>query len=288
MQLELIKQIKDHKPLRESFDELAVKVFDLSFEEWRKNGYWTERYIPYVFIENGRVVANASANRMELTWKGERRSYIQIGTVMTEPKYRNRGLQRRLIGEIIADWKDRCDGIYLFANETALNFYPKLDFVPAKEYQYRIPITARKSDFVKLDMDRKEHRETLKRCYEKSNPWSAFSMEENFELLMFCCGWGMKDCVYYSASLDNICIAREQEGELVCLDIFGEPKGSVEEVISSAASSKAKTAVLGFTPKNAAGYSCEQADSGVSLFLLEGKENLFKANKIMFPILSHA
>ena len=36
---------------------------------------------------------------------------------------------------ILQNWSDRCDGIYLFANDTVLDFYPKFGFLPAEEAQ---------------------------------------------------------------------------------------------------------------------------------------------------------
>ncbi|MCE0064164.1 GNAT family N-acetyltransferase, partial [Klebsiella pneumoniae] len=81
MNYQLVKQVRENNPLRKSFIDLAVKTFDLSFEEWYQQGYWTDAYIPYAFVERNKVIANASANIIDLRWQGEPRRYIQIGTV---------------------------------------------------------------------------------------------------------------------------------------------------------------------------------------------------------------
>ncbi len=47
MNYQLVKQVRENNPLRKSFIDLAVKTFDLSFEEWYQQGYWTDAYIPY-------------------------------------------------------------------------------------------------------------------------------------------------------------------------------------------------------------------------------------------------
>lgn len=96
MNYQLVKQVRENNPLRKSFIDLAVKTFDLSFEEWYQQGYWTDAYIPYAFVERNKVIANASANIIDLRWQGEPRRYIQIGTVMTEPDHRNKGLAASL------------------------------------------------------------------------------------------------------------------------------------------------------------------------------------------------
>ena len=50
------------------------------------------------------MVANASVNVMDFIWQERTEKYIQIGTVMTDPACRGRGLARRLIEEILSDW----------------------------------------------------------------------------------------------------------------------------------------------------------------------------------------
>lgn len=295
--MRLVKQIRDDKPLRESFLELAVRVFDLSFKDWYENGFWKDSYLPYSMVEEGKVVSNASVNVMDMEWKGSRKRCVQIGTVMTDPAYRNLGLSRRLLQEIIKDWKDSCDCLYLFANDTVLDFYPKFGFAREKEYQHILKAEACESDFVRLEMDRKEHRNLVKRCYEKGNPFSDFQMRENEGLLMFYCAGVLKDCVYYSPSLDCVCIA-EKEGERIYLDdLFGAPGvslGTAASRIVGTLQARESTVRLGFTPTEEAGAGCrfesvmEKEESDVTLFLLEGKENLLAGQKMMFPELSHA
>lgn len=288
MKYKLVKQIKDKAILRQSFIDLAVKVFDLSFADWYKDGFWTDRYIPYVLADNDKVIANASVNIVDTVWQGGPRRYIQIGTVMTDPKYRGQGLSRYLIKEILADWEDKCDCIYLFANNTVLDFYPKFGFTKAKEFQYTSRLIGLGSLFRKLDMDKKEDSEILKQCYQKSNPFSAFPMKDNYGLLMFYCGGPMKDCVYYSKEKGVVCIAIEKEDTLFCYEIFGGDTCSMEEILSGVISPGTEKIVLGFTPKETKGTTCLQLDSEDTLFILSGKENIFMENKVMFPLLSHA
>ena len=51
---------------------------------------------------------------------GKKKNYIQIGTVMTDNEYRNKGLSRYLIEKIISEYKEKSDCIYLSANDTVL------------------------------------------------------------------------------------------------------------------------------------------------------------------------
>lgn len=284
----LIKQVRDNEKLRKSFINLAIEVFHLSFENWYQNGFWTDNYIPYVLTNGNEVIANASVNIINTVWNRTPKRYIQIGTVMTKPEYRNKGLSSRLIKEIISDWQDKCDSIYLFANGTALEFYPKFGFVKAKEYQCSIPISAKKSDFVRLNMDQTENRELLKHCYQKSNPFSALPMNDNYGLLMFYCGAFMKNHIFYSSQVDTICVAMQDETTLFCFDIFGTPNCTLENILASVADTVTTTAILGFTPQNTGNCIFKEKESEVTLFVFDKKENIFSENKIMFPTLSHA
>ena len=96
MNYKLDKQIVHNDVLRNSFIDLAIKTFDLSFKEWYRKGYWTDAYIPYALVSNNKVIANASANIIDLVWQDEPRRYIQIGTVMTDVDHSNKGLAGRI------------------------------------------------------------------------------------------------------------------------------------------------------------------------------------------------
>ena len=73
MHYKLVKQLKDDNTLRKSFIDLAIKTFDLSFDAWYQQGYWSESYIPYAFVDKNKVIANASANIIDLVWQGQPR-----------------------------------------------------------------------------------------------------------------------------------------------------------------------------------------------------------------------
>lgn len=131
---QIIKNYRDNENLRHSFNELAEQTFGLSFEGWYRSGYWRENYIPYSIVDADRVVANVSVNITDMRMEGKLRRLIQLGTVMTEESCRNQGLIRRLMQEIEADYGARADGMYLFANDGVLDFYPRFGFRPVKEY----------------------------------------------------------------------------------------------------------------------------------------------------------
>lgn len=74
--------------LRRSFDALAQRTFGLTFEDWYQNGFWGDDYVPYSVVVDGEVAANVSVNRTDFVLDGEKKRFIQLGTVMTDERYR--------------------------------------------------------------------------------------------------------------------------------------------------------------------------------------------------------
>jgi predicted acetyltransferase len=105
------------------------------------------RLYSYALVSNNKVIANASANIIDLIWQGEPRRYIQIGTVMTDIDHRNKGLAGQLVRQILADWQDKADAFFLFANPTTVDFYPKFGFERTDEHQYIMPVVPAAGDF---------------------------------------------------------------------------------------------------------------------------------------------
>lgn len=134
--MEFIIDYKSNDALRLSFDALAKNTFGISFEKWYQDGCWSDRYIPYSFLDNGRIVANASANRMTLIIEGIQVQAIQIGTVMTDPKYRKRGIAYDLIQKIISDFDESVSLYYLAADQDAMSLYNRCGFIEVPEVKY--------------------------------------------------------------------------------------------------------------------------------------------------------
>ena len=288
MQHTLQTSIRQSTALRRSFMKLARRTFDIAFDSWYKAGYWTDRYIPYVLADGGRVVANVSVNTMDIVWQKKTRHYIQLGTVMTDPAYRGQGLARRLLERALADWDDDNAAVYLFANDSVLEFYPKFGFVRCPQYQYALPVTAAPSSFHQLDMSRTKSVRLLQRCYQAGNPCAQLTWKNNFGLLMFYCLGPMKNSVYYSPQLDVVCIAAQDGDTLYCFDIFGPASLPLPELLPQLAGPATTTAVLGFTPDDTAGMTAAPITDGDTLFIRGGGEDLFTGQQRMFPILSHA
>lgn len=302
MAYHLHKHVRDDDRARAAFNALAGEVFGLSFEEWYRQGCWTDRYIPYLLLDGDRAAANVSVNRMETDWDGKRKHCIQLGTVMTAPAYRGRGLARMLMEEVLRDWLDRCDALYLFANDTVLDFYPKFGFQRQAETQRRLlpsllPAAA-PQPLRRLDMALPADRELLRACYQRGNPHTRLPMLDNEGLLMFYCASFLRDHIFYLEDSQTAAILEREEDALICLDLYGgrnAPAETLPHLLGSLLQSLpdhwtagAKELRLGFAPAGDALGEAISFGEDDALFVYAGKENPLSGWQGMFPLLSHA
>lgn len=282
---------RENKQLRNSLNNLTRKTFGFDFEQWYQDGYWKESYIPYSLLNRNSVVANVSVNIIDFLVQGEQKRYIQFGTVMTDKAYRGQGLSRALIERILDEWEDKCDLIYLFANASVLDFYPKFGFFPVNEYQCSIAVRKKdKSSIVrKLDVSNEEDRNLLYHKASHTLPFSKVSMQNNASLIMFYCISFMKESIYYINSYDTVVIADFDSETLYLKDIFSTRDIQLDSIIDAVSNEQTTRVVLGFIPNDAFAFKRELINEEDStLFIKAVKENPFKSSQLMFPILSHA
>lgn len=290
--LTFLKGYQQDDKKRSAFNRLAIQTFDLCFEVWYRSGYWRDKYIPYTLFDGEQAVANVSVNIMDFSIFGHQQRTIQLGTVMTDSAYRNQGLCRRLMEKVFEEWKTEQHLVYLFANATVWDFYPKLGFRSVKEYQYQQTITpTAQANFVKLDMDKQKNREKLHDYAKNTWPFGKISMQENADLLMFYCLTVYKDNVFYLPELDAFAITEIKGRQLHLLDLFSKNKQNLDDVIRALNDGTIDTVRFGFVPVDSSSYERVPIDEKAKdemLFVETEKSALFDENQLMFPLLSHA
>ncbi len=281
------KGYQKKEALRTSLDNLSRATFGgLSFERFYRLGFWTDNLIPYTLFCEGRAVSNLFVSVMAVRHNGKTKRYVQLGTVMTDKEYRNRGLSRFLIEMAIDEWQNHCDALFLFANGSVTDFYPKFGFVKEYEYDYRISVTAQTRKMRRLDMEDADDRDFLMQMVKIGNPFASFAVG-SYEYAMFHCTMFYTDCVYYCEDYNAIVVCKEENGYLYCYDIFCDAKNDLKRILSAAATAQNQTIILGFTPADTQGFDVavsEEADT--TLFVLNSKENVFQTERIKFPVLS--
>lgn len=281
------KGYQKNETMRKSLDRLSQATFGgLSFERFYHLGFWTDNIIPYTLFREGNAVSNLFVSIMDVRHNGKAKRYVQLGTVMTDKAYRNRGLSRFLIEMAIDEWQNKSDAIFLFANDSVTDFYPKFGFVKEHEYDYSISVTAQTYKMRKLDMGNPSDRDFLMQKVKGGNPFTSFAVG-SYEYAMFHCTMFYTDCVFYSEDFDAIVVCKEENSFLTCYDIFCDAKNNLRRILSAVATAQNQRVILGFTPVDIQGFDVAVSEEeDTTLFVLNNKENIFNAERIKFPMLS--
>lgn len=285
--MELVKNYRNNDRLRNSFNRLTEEIFGFNFQNWYDNGFWNDLYIPYSMVENDEVVANVSVNIIDILDNDTPLHLIQLGTVMTKLQYRNKGLIRRLMNEIENDFANKVDGMFLFANDEVVSFYPKFGFKPTKEYIYSKTVeTNQKATVRQIPMSNKADMERLASIINSSNPCGSFAMINNSDLVMFYISGFMNSNVYYDEQLNTYTIAEIDDNQLFIYSIYNNDEQIDINNVIRGFGSEINKVTLGFTPKCTESFKCSLLKEDDTTLFLKGFS--LDNKRVMFPTLSHA
>lgn len=287
--------VKEDEKLRASFNELTRQVFCFDFRNWYEAGHWGDMYIPHVLLDGDKVIANVSVNLMQFDVNGIKKNYIQLGTVMTHPDYRNQGLGREIMEHIMEEYAGKADGIYLFGNDSVLEYYPKFGFKPSKEYEYYMLCNNSSENAYKLEKVDMSSLKQSEQLYEEIgsaanyfNENTALYMNENLGLYQFWLADEYGEQIYYLPETGNYVVAALKEDSLHIYQIFGRQKVDMQRLVK-AFGEEVKEAVLGYTPVCKEEFLVrEHKEEDCTLFIMGEDLERIEGEKMMFPILSHA
>ena len=286
--MNIIHGYRDNKALRDSFNRLAEQTFGLNFEGWYQNGFWKENYDPHSVVIDGEVVSNVSVNRTDLMIGGKKYQILQLGTVMTAEAHRGKGYGRAIMEYIEGEYAD-VDGIYLFANDTVVDYYPRFGFRPAAEYAYRKAICQSGACVAEqVIMDNADSWAKLAEAMGKSEFREGCPMVGNPGLIFFYVSQFMQEAVYHIPHLDAWVIAEPEEGSLTIHNIFAGEQVTIDDVVA-AFGGEVKEITLGFAPACADGWEISEIHEEDTHFFVKGAVFAeFEAKKLRIPSLSHA
>ncbi|MDC7288930.1 GNAT family N-acetyltransferase [Blautia schinkii] len=292
--MELIFDYMGNDLLRYKLNDLTQKIYGFDFESWMTGGYFEGDYIPYSFMQDGKILANVSVNKMHFIQNGVHKYYIQLGTVMTDKAFRNQGLAGKLIKHILEEYTNKCDGIYLFSNQDALGFYRKIGFKESNQYQYSLKTEwSGRAENGCAFRKTCEHDEQIKQKYmdavRNCAVNSALEHINKFGLQMFYTA-NLQN-VYYADDIDCFAIIEKIEGTLFLQSIISKQYISMKDVISHIDAAY-DSLILGFPP---ASYNFDMFEASVyddkndtRLFYCGKDLESIEKERLIFPRLSHA
>jgi len=123
----------DDKDYQRRLNALLSPIF-LDFSFWYDLNLWDERYESYAVTLDGAagpIVSNICVFKTRLLWRGAPVEALSLGAVCTDPRHRGKGYARMLMERVLARYPRQ--PMYLSANESVLDFYPRFGFRPVRE-----------------------------------------------------------------------------------------------------------------------------------------------------------
>jgi GNAT superfamily N-acetyltransferase len=256
----------------------------VSHRSWYEQGWWSDDYMPYSIIENNTIISNVSVSKMEILVDGKIKTGIQIGAVGTIPKYQNQGLSRHLMEYVINKYDSIGDLIFLFANDSVLDFYPKFGFRPVKEVLFRLKsipratYAARKlvlSDKNESNLIREyvNQRQTLTRLFGAIN----YRYVTHWHLINI-----FPDNIVYIEDNGVICICKEENRKLHLWDVIYTKPIDINSVLSKVIRNKDLREIHFYFPPDQLSFDYDEVieDEDSHLFVrgdfeVEGREFKF-------------
>ncbi|MCH7323084.1 GNAT family N-acetyltransferase [Solibacillus sp. MA9] len=277
--------IRNNVQLKQSFLQLAKETFGLEFEQWDALGYWDNTYCPYAFEVDGKIVANVSANIGTMLVEGKTYQAIQIGTVMTNSAFQGQGISRKLMEKVLEDTADAAI-IYLFANETVLNFYPKFGFETRRQATFTIEtkdLNLQPTEVKKVDISDEAARKLFYETTKHRMPISSkMSMLQNENIVMFHALTQYKDAIYYVPKFHAFVIAKEQNGYFQLIDVISKQYVDLLEIIESLPIQE-KMVELCFTPENLKVPVQQGIFQDEGAMFVKEQSNLHYPNDVLYP-----
>lgn len=292
-ELIFMKNYKNNDTLRNSFFELAASTFDIHFENWYQHGCWGEGYIPFSFVDGDQIVANASVNILELIIEGEKKKAIQIGTVMTHPDYRGKGLSARLMNKILEEYENKYDLMYLFANDSVLDFYPKFGFKPLEEHLFSIDFHCsanplESANLRKLDVTDAEDLHLIRQFASQRLPVSKrFATDHTPGIFMFYCLNVFNNDIYYLENEKVIVIYQKENSSIDLFDVVSLNEINMRDIVNKIADADTEKVTFHFTPDENKDMELKSTLTDEGLFVRTPGDHIYPV-RVKHPVTSIA
>ncbi|WP_289355280.1 GNAT family N-acetyltransferase [Paenibacillus sp. S-12] len=254
-ELVFIKDYKDIDKYRVSFNELAQRSFGIQFEDWYQRGCWNDRYICYSYADGDRVIANVSVNVMDIIVNNEIHEAIMIGTVMTDEAYRNQGLSRKLMEIVIEEYQQKCSFMYLYANRTVLDFYPKFGFRKVQEPEFYSVINTQvaldhRPHMRKLNVTEVQDWELVMRYYASRNVRCSTCDAIHAEgIFSWYCLHVFEDHLYFIEELDAVVIFMQDGNSIQLYDVLSPKQIDLSQLVHRIATEQTERVYYQFHPE---------------------------------------
>lgn len=204
------------KKYQNMLNNLLKNVF-LDFQFWYDLNLWDDKYESYAIVERDEIVSNICVFKTQLVFNQKQHLALSIGAVATKKEYRGKGYSKVLMDHIISKY----EGIpmYLSANDSVVDFYPKFGFTRVYE---KLPIFEcainNRIEPQKLQYDDTKVWEYI---YNRKNFSQKIDCLNTFSINIFHIHWGyLKECIYEIPEVETMIIAEQKGSTLKLIGVF--------------------------------------------------------------------
>jgi len=197
-------------------NNLLKNIF-LDFQFWYDLNLWDDKYESYAIAERDEIVSNICVFKTQLVFNQKQHLALSIGAVATKKEYRGKGYSKVLMDHIISKY----EGIpmYLSANDSVVDFYPKFGFTRTYE---KLPILECKINN-SIEPQRLQYND-IKVCnyiLNRKNFSQKLDCLNTFSVNVFHIHWGyLRECIYEIPEMDTMIIAKRKGTTLKLIGVF--------------------------------------------------------------------
>lgn len=171
---------------------------------------------------------------------------------MTHSEYRRNGLSTSLMNKVLEEYENKYDYMYLFANETVLNFYPKFGFKPVEEHLFSMDFTSIHFEHAGIRKLNASQADDLSFIYkfasERLSVSQRFGTIYSQGILMFYCLNVFSDHIYYLENENAIVIYKKEKNQMDIFDIISIMEVNIQDILTKIAGSDTQKIIFHFTP----------------------------------------
>ncbi len=286
MACKYIKGYQANNGLMESYHDFTRRVFECDLVSWKNAGHWNDKYIPHSLIYNGRIIANISASVMRLQIAGKDIPAVQLGSVGVLPEYRGKGFSRILVEKVLEEYK-RFPLIFLFANHSVLDFYPKFGFKRVNESILQVDVPyccTQKHRAERISVDSEAIRRLLGTKLQYS---SVVDARGNQSVYWFHLMYNFSEGIYYIEDKDIVFIVKYQDDCAMVFDVLSESPIAFEDIREYIQTRDTRKVYFYFTPDwLLSDYKATSNEEGDGIMYVSGEFPVDIAN-FKFPVTAH-
>jgi GNAT superfamily N-acetyltransferase len=283
----LIEDYRDDEKYREMFFVFVNMVFPKAdFRTWYEYGFWSDRYIPFSLVADGKIISNVSISKMDLLIDGVRKKGIQFGTVGTIPEFRNKGLARRLMEYALDKFNADFDVFFLYANKSVLDFYPKFGFRRYKESVYEADLSEgfAPGNPRRLDINDAEDRTIIYKLLKRRRIQTGLFGAENYEFITF---WHMLNIfpedIFYLNDPELLLIMTSEKSTLNIWEVVFTAKPDWQTIIPELLIRQNLSKIRYHFPPDQSHFHYDRIlEEDTLLFIRSGI--MLKGNRFRFPV----